>query len=95
MAGKPIDRTDQEYGLLTVIERAPDRDGSGHAYWLCRCACGRTVEVRSSKLAAATACGCLKAAPETRRAARLKTAPAKRKRIARAGGLARWARDRV
>lgn len=91
MSGKPIDRTNQVYGLLTVIERAPDRAGSGHAYWICRCECGNVVQVRSNGLGTTTtSCGCVRANPEIRRAARMKTGPKQRKRIARAAALARW-----
>ena len=48
----------QEFGRLTVTERAGSR--SGRVAWTCRCACGKTVEVVSHSLTSGhtTSCGC-------------------------------------
>lgn len=93
MLGSAIDRTGQRFGCLLVIERAPDRPGSAHAHWACECDCGRRVIVRSNGLTSGrtVSCGCLRATPAIRQAARLKTPEKRRKEIARAGGVARWA----
>lgn len=54
------DLTGQEFGRLTVIERAGSK--SGHALWLCRCNCGNTTKVFSGDLIKkkTKSCGCLK-----------------------------------
>jgi hypothetical protein len=54
------DLTGQEFGRLTVIERAGSK--SGHALWLCRCNCGNTTKVFSGDLIkkSTRSCGCLK-----------------------------------
>ena len=80
------------FGRLTVIERGRDVPGSRHAHWRCRCECGKEKVVRSNGLTSGrtVSCGCLRADPAIRQAARLQVAAKKRKRIARMGGLARW-----
>jgi len=48
----------QKFGMLTVIERAPNR---GHnKMWLCRCDCGNEIIARNDKLLSGkkTSCGC-------------------------------------
>ena len=40
---KAIDITNQKFGKLTAIQRAPSR--SGKTYWLCKCECGNEKEV--------------------------------------------------
>ena len=49
----------QKYGQLTVIEKAPSRNGRG--YWLCQCDCGNKKEIRSDALkeGGTQSCGCL------------------------------------
>lgn len=49
----------QRYGQLTVIEKAPSRNGRG--YWLCQCDCGNKKEIRSDALkeGGTQSCGCL------------------------------------
>ena len=51
----------QKINSLTVLERTEHRDSSGCVKWLCRCDCGKIVEVSSSRLntKAAKSCGCL------------------------------------
>lgn len=52
--GKVIDITGKKYGKLTVIEYAD------HAFWKCRCSCGKEVIVRGAHLrsGASKSCGC-------------------------------------
>lgn len=62
--GKLIDLSGTQYGRLTVIERANDRidpQGSKRAYWLCKCTCGKEVEVLGASLRRGStfSCGCL------------------------------------
>ena len=56
-----IDITGNQYGRLTVIERA-DGDKCGRTQWVCRCECGNTTVVHSNHLrsSATKSCGCLK-----------------------------------
>jgi hypothetical protein len=61
--GRPvIDLRGRVFGLLTVQERDMSKpQGNGkEAYWLCRCACGRTTSVRSTHLTRddIRSCGC-------------------------------------
>ena len=56
---KFIDLTNQKFGKLTVICRAPNKNG--RTMWLCKCDCGNEVEVRSDQLRSGItkSCGCL------------------------------------
>lgn len=49
---------EKEYGRLTVLRMAGNV--GGYTMWLCRCACGCTVKVRSTNLTSGhtTSCGC-------------------------------------
>lgn len=51
------------FGRLTVLERAAKRGPGTNrtSFWVCRCECGATKEVRSDKLKDGTtvSCGCL------------------------------------
>jgi hypothetical protein len=40
---KPLDLTNQKFGKLTAISKAPSR--SGKTYWLCKCECGNEKEI--------------------------------------------------
>lgn len=61
MLGKnAIDRINQRYGSLVVVERAENtRDNK--AAWVCKCDCGNTIVVPASQLARGQkhSCGCL------------------------------------
>ena len=48
----------QSFGLLTVLRRAEPR--REHARWLCRCTCGKEIEVQQTNLrsGASKTCGC-------------------------------------
>ena len=48
--GKLIDLTGQTFGTLTVIERDYDNQKGGHAYWRCKCECGREVTIEGYRL---------------------------------------------
>lgn len=51
----------QQFGELTVIERAPNRR-IDETYWKCRCSCGKETEVRAPDLTGrrVQSCGCSK-----------------------------------
>ena len=57
------DLTGNQYTRLKVVERAP-RTKNGSARWICKCACGNTVEVGSKELryGHTKSCGCLRRA---------------------------------
>ena len=42
--GKMIDLTNKQFGKLTVIKRAPNKNN--RIIWECKCECGNIVEVR-------------------------------------------------
>jgi hypothetical protein len=54
-----VDETGRTYGRLIVLGRAPDQEPT-HAYWLCRCECGRLAIVGGAQLRAGKtrSCGC-------------------------------------
>ena len=64
MSRKYIDLTGKTFGLLTVIKKAaaPDESFDTHAWWLCRCACGRERLAKSWDLrhGVAHSCGCVR-----------------------------------
>lgn len=84
-----VDETGHRYDRLMVLSYA-GRAPSGHALWLCRCDCGKQVTVRGNKLRGGTqvSCGCWRANPDVRQAARMKTPARRRKAIASMGGEA-------
>jgi hypothetical protein len=57
---KPIDRTGQVFGKLTVLEQA-GRDKLKKVLWRCRCECGNETTVVSGSLVTGntTSCGCV------------------------------------
>ena len=56
------DLKEQRFGRLTVIERTNTKCDSGDVYWLCKCDCGNTKEVKgiSLKNGSTTSCGCFR-----------------------------------
>lgn len=64
MPPKPINMKGEKHGMLTCLEYAGSRKGTG-ALWLCRCDCGNTKIVSRSDLIKADSgkgvrsCGCL------------------------------------
>lgn len=57
---KVIDETGNQYGLLTVIERAGSNK-TGQALWKCKCKCGNEIIVEGTRLryGDTKSCGCL------------------------------------
>jgi len=48
----PPDENDfigRKFGKLTVVCKTTERQG-GHVIWLCRCVCGKTTRVRTTRL---------------------------------------------
>lgn len=76
----------QRFGRLVVLEYT--KSAHDHAYFACQCDCGKTHEARGSKLVEGriVSCGCWKAEPAIRQAARLQVSPKRRKEIAEMGG---------
>ena len=58
-----VDRTNNRYGRLTVIERVPNRfyGGRNLVFWRCECDCGSMLEIQSSDLQTGNtkSCGCI------------------------------------
>jgi hypothetical protein len=71
----------------TAEERRKYPSRGGHTYWRCRCDCGAEVSVRSNGLTSGrtVSCGCWRATPAVRQAARMQTPPERRVEIARLG----------
>lgn len=77
----------QRFGRLLV--RDLDCIYEGAAYWQCDCYCGTTAFVsRGNRLTMGrtVSCGCWRADPAVRQAARLTIPPEERKRLAALGG---------
>lgn len=57
--GKMIDLTNKQFGKLTVVKRAPNKNN--RIIWECKCECGNIVEVRGDQLRGGItkSCGCL------------------------------------
>lgn len=57
---KPINLQGKKFGHLTVGVYDVRSLASGHAKWICRCRCGRSISVRSSHLkdGSTISCGC-------------------------------------
>jgi hypothetical protein len=90
-----IDETGNRYGRLVVLEYAgreePLEAGQGGpARWLCQCDCGNQIAVRGKRLRVGrqVSCGCERADPNIRQAARMKVSARRRKAIAVMGGAA-------
>lgn len=64
--GRPrLDLTGQEFGRLTVMGESDERNG--RRYWLCKCGCGKEVEVRQDNLTTGRTegCGCRQGISDT------------------------------
>ena len=61
-----IDETGHVYGILTVLERAPN-DKHGKACWKCQCECGKIIIVEGCALRKGNtkSCGCRRLSAET------------------------------
>lgn len=55
-----INLTNKVFDRLLVLKFANNRGQSKHSYWLCKCSCGKEVEVRGSHLRSGSvkSCGC-------------------------------------
>lgn len=55
---KKLELSGHKFGLLTVIEKTGQDDK--HSYWLCRCDCGQSTNVRGNSLlrGMTKSCGC-------------------------------------
>ena len=55
---KAVDLTNQKFGMLTALYRAPSKNG--HTYWMCQCECGNQKEIQTSHLTCgiSKSCGC-------------------------------------
>jgi hypothetical protein len=82
----------RRFGRLRVPRNAEPEVREGKAYWPTICDCGNEQVIRGTKLTSeeVVSCGCAKADPEVRRAARLQTPAGRRKAISREGAEARW-----
>lgn len=60
MMPKALDITNQRFGKLVAIQKAPSK--SGKTYWLCKCDCGNEKEIQTSHLTdgRTNSCGCSK-----------------------------------
>lgn len=47
---KLIDMSGKKFAALTVIKRSPRKNAKGQAYWICKCDCGRYLQVRGDNL---------------------------------------------
>jgi hypothetical protein len=84
-----IDETGHTWGRLEVKEYFGVVD-SNKAAWLCKCECGHVVLARGDRLRSGkhVSCGCYRADPNIRQAARMVTSPRRRSQIAAKGGTA-------
>lgn len=65
MRGVPIDATGKRYGHLTAISIVTDPAIKNQGnFWLCKCDCGNTTQVRMKDLSSGNtgSCGCQKQA---------------------------------
>jgi hypothetical protein len=97
--GAITDLRGRTFGRLSISNRAEPVSRNGRAWWPCFCECGREVLVMGKRLlipdgqpGCTRSCGCWRADPDVRQAARMKVSPRRRRQIARAGGLARMKR---
>lgn len=55
---KLIDIKGQTFGGLTVVQKSTRTDRKQRAFWICRCHCGRLVDVRGDALRLGRATQC-------------------------------------
>jgi hypothetical protein len=84
------------FGHLSISTRAQPEIRGGYAWWPCTCECGGKIWAPGNKLQGGrvVSCGCYRADPAVRRAARLRIPARRRREIARMGAAAR-AKGRV
>jgi hypothetical protein len=73
------------FGRLLIPADAEPEIRNRHAYWPCVCDCGARIVARGSKLRAGriVSCGCWRADPAVRRAARMRLPAHRRRALAR------------
>lgn len=78
----------QKFGRLKVLRYA-GTDGQ-HSLWRCKCECGKRLTTQGKRLKSGytKSCGCYRADPVVRQAARWKLTPERRRAIAVQGGEA-------
>lgn len=84
MPGVITDLRGQRFGRLRVPARSEPEIRNRRAYWPCVCDCGGMTWVRGTKLREGriVSCGCYRADPAVRSAARLRIPPKERRRLA-------------
>jgi predicted transcriptional regulator len=89
-APRRYDWTGITFGRLTVVGRAVRPK-----YVVCRCICGTVTEAKhySLRTGKTKSCGCLRADPQTRRAARMTMDPNVRRAIAKKGAIVRLKKE--
>lgn len=55
---KWTDLTGQRFGILTALYREPPKNGKKSGSWICKCDCGKIVEIRTGNLSSKKGCGC-------------------------------------
>ena len=88
----PIPEAGKRYGMLAVLDA--HRSTGGKTEWLCECDCKARKWIRAQRLRTKKqiSCGCSRADPATRQAARWMIPPHRRRRIARIAADASKAR---
>ncbi len=84
----------RRFGRLQIPTTAEPRIPGHHAEWPYLCDCGAKGWARGTRLTQGrqVSCGCYRADPAVRRAARMRTPAKRRREIARMGGRIRSAR---
>lgn len=84
MPGLISDLRGRRFGRLTIPRTAEPEIRERKAYWPCVCDCGAQKWVRGTKLSEGriVSCGCWRADPAVRSAARLTIPPERRKQLA-------------
>lgn len=61
MSRRPVDVTNQRFGLLVALKPSEQRGPDGSVYWSCSCDCGGSIETSVNRLRTGTtrSCGCL------------------------------------
>jgi hypothetical protein len=74
----------RRFGRLVVSKLHHISEGADkHAYWLCDCDCGSHPIVRGTRMTRQVSCGCWRADPAVRSAARYEVDAGERKRLAK------------
>ena len=90
--GKIADLRGRRFGRLTVPTDAEPEIRNRAAYWPCVCDCGQRKYIRAAKLKSSriVSCGCFRADPAIRQAARMTISARRRKQNAKTAAMSRW-----